>query len=119
MHGVPPQPAKVQLVPITLPGVPPERARPLSIGRIRLDARDVYLNVPGYGPALLLSPVDPDMYIFAEANALWAFSSAAGVRRLTAERAGVFDYATLAQRQREGEVILYWAAAPLWSPDGR
>ena len=40
-------------------------------------------------------------------------------RRVTATRVGAYDFDSLAAKQREGEVILYWAAAPALSPDAR
>lgn len=53
-----------------------------------------------------------------ERDGLW-LDSAGEPRRLTAARVDGFDYEALAAKQREGEVILYWAAAPVPSPDGR
>ena len=53
-----------------------------------------------------------------ERDGLWLVEGGAR-RRVTATRVGSFDYDTLAAKQREGEVILYWAAAPALSPDAR
>lgn len=43
----------------------------------------------------------------------------AAPRRLVGDTAGGFVRSELAAKQREGLVILYWAAAPVPSPDGR
>jgi hypothetical protein len=117
--GEPAQSAAAELVLLTLPGVPADQARPLRIGRVRLAGRDVYFTAPGWSPSLIPSPTDPNLYLFGEGNALWTFTPGRDVRRLTAERVAEFDRAALAARQREGEVILYWATDPVWSPDGR
>lgn len=39
----------VELVPLTLPGIPPEQANTLRVARVRVDADDVYFTVPGQG----------------------------------------------------------------------
>ena len=108
-----------ELVPLTLPGIPPERATTLTIARVRLDAGEIYFTAPGQGVDLHRSPVRPDLYVFEAANRLWMLGPATGARQLTADRAGDLDFAELAARQREGEVILYWATTPVWSPDAR
>jgi hypothetical protein len=61
----------------------------------------------------------PRLVVTEERDGLWARDSAGDPRRLTALRVGGFHYDSLAALQREGEVILYWAAAPAISPDGR
>lgn len=53
-----------------------------------------------------------------ERDGLWLTDASGARRRVTATRVGPFDYDSLAAKQREGEVILYWAAAPVLSPDG-
>jgi hypothetical protein len=114
-----PRRVEAEVVPLSLPDIPAERARPLAVARIRLDGADVYFGLPTAGPTLLASPTDPEVTVFEEANALWVLAAAGLPRRITAERVGDFAFGELAARQREGEVILYWAAAPVWSPDGR
>jgi hypothetical protein len=115
----PPRTATAALVPLQLPGVAAERTRPLRVGRVRIGGRDIYFTPPGWAPPLLPSPADPNVYAFGEADALWLFRPGQDVRRLTAERTGEYDRAQLATLQREGQVILYWASDPVWSPDGR
>ena len=117
--GGPPRTARAELISLELPGLPLDPMRPLRVGRVAIGSHDIYFTAPGWAPVLLPSPTDPNLYLFEEANALWAFRPGEPVRRLTAERSGEFDRAQLAARQREGEVILYWATSPVWSPDGR
>jgi hypothetical protein len=57
-----------EVIPITLPGIPPEQAPSLSIARVRLDARDIYFSVPGEGTELRRSPSGRDLYLFEAAN---------------------------------------------------
>ena len=56
--------------------------------------------------------------VVEERDGIW-LDSAGTRRRLTAMRVGAYDHDSLAAKQREGEVILYWAAAPTLSPDAR
>ena len=52
-------------------------------------------------------------------DGVYATDATGASRRVTALRVDGFDYDSLAAKQREGAVILYWAAAPVPSPDGR
>lgn len=56
--------------------------------------------------------------VVEERDGLWLVNDDAR-RRVTAMRVGPYDFESLAAKQREGEVILYWAAAPALSPDAR
>ena len=66
-------------------------------------------------PARVAAPVEA----FELDDAIWIRESDGQARRLTADRVDGFDRQALAAKQREGEVILYWAAVPAPSPDGR
>jgi hypothetical protein len=109
---------ELTVVELDLPGVPPERARPLAVGSTTLNGREVRVQLPGRSPALEHPPADPSLAAFGEDDHLWLLE-AGGVRRLTVERTAGFALEELRARQREGEVILYWAAVPVWSPDAR
>lgn len=113
------QPLFARTLELTLPGVPVARARPLRVGVASIDGVDVVFPLRGASPPLLPSPVDPGFVVFEEADAIWRLDPDGAVRRLTATSVGGFDFDSLAARQSEGRVILYWAAAPIWSPDGR
>jgi hypothetical protein len=109
---------ELAVVELELPGVPPERTRPLAVGRATLAGREVHVQLPARSPALEHPAADPSLAAFGEDDHLWLLD-AGGIRRLTAERTGGFSLEELRARQREGEVILYWAAVPVWSPDAR
>jgi hypothetical protein len=111
--------ADVDVIALTLPDIPTAQARTLSLGGVRVGDREIYFGIPTAGPLLLPSPTDPEFYAFEAANSLWGLRRPGVVQRLSAERVGEFDYHVLSARQREGQVILYWAAAPVWSLDGR
>ena len=57
--------------------------------------------------------------ISEERDGLWLTDSTGRRERLTALHVVGYAYGELATRQREGEVILYWAAAPVPDPRGR
>jgi hypothetical protein len=88
------------------------------VGRIGSGETSYLVTIPGASPTLIPSPAGEKTFLFEESNALWLVQAGVVAERLTADRVGIFDRAVLEARQREGEVILYWAAAPLWSPDG-
>ncbi|HEX6589928.1 MAG TPA: hypothetical protein VF039_13070 [Longimicrobiales bacterium] len=54
--------------------------------------------------------------VLEERDALWLVEDDGTRRRITAPRVAGFDYDSLALKQVEGRVILYWAAAPVLSP---
>lgn len=54
--------------------------------------------------------------ITEERDGLWLRSADGAPRRVTALRVDGFDYDSLAAKQQEGRVILYWAAAPVLAP---
>ena len=54
--------------------------------------------------------------VIEERDALWLVDADGTRRRITAPRVAGFDRDSLAAKQVEGRVILYWAAAPVLSP---
>ena len=67
------------------------------------------------GPQLIPSPKNEEVYAFEHEHGIWVFKSRErSVNRLTSD-AGLDS---LLAKQREGEVILYWASNPLWTGDG-
>jgi hypothetical protein len=109
---------EIGVLELTLPGVPQEQWRSLAVGRATLGGREVHVQLPGRSPALEHPAADATLAVFDEADHLWLLDGGAP-RRLTAERGGGFDLEELRTRQHEGEVILYWAAVPVWGPDAR
>jgi hypothetical protein len=84
-----------------------------TVSFVRIDDGRFYWSVT---PQLRLirSPTDPQVYAFEYRNAIWLFEAPDTVRKLTLD-AGLDS---LLPKQREGEVILYWTADPVWSGDG-
>jgi hypothetical protein len=70
-------------------------------------------------PSPLPSPVDPGAALVERDHRIWLRDRSGRLRQLTADTTGEHRFAELFARQREGEVILYWATVPMWSPDGR
>lgn len=70
-------------------------------------------------PAPLPSPVDPGTTLVERDHRIWLRDRSGRLRQLTADTTGEHRFGELFARQREGEVILYWATVPMWSPDGR
>lgn len=68
---------------------------------------------------LLQSPGDAGAFLFERDHRVWLLDASGRLHQLTADTTGRYRFADLFGRQREGEVILYWAADPLWSPDGQ
>jgi hypothetical protein len=112
---------------LRLPAAPYEPAPDpnLRVGHATLGGEPVLFTLPAAGPALLPAPGDPDRYLFEAAGTLWLLELEGQPRRAVADRvaggeaAVAYDRERLAALQREGAVILYWAAAPVWRPDGR
>lgn len=70
-------------------------------------------------PSLSQSPVDAGTSLVERDHRIWLRDATGRQRQLTADTTGEHRFAELFARQREGEVILYWATVPLWSPDGK
>ena len=70
-------------------------------------------------PSLLQSPVDAGLTLVERDHRIWLRDRSGRLRQLTADTTGEHRFAELFARQREGEVILYWATVPMWSPDGK
>jgi WD40 repeat protein len=92
----------------------------LLVRSARFRGRQVLFNAAGDGPRLLPSPTDADTYIFAHSDHLWRLSRGGTPQPVTRDAVHGFDRQRLREQaqQREG-VYLIWAAAPMWSPDGR
>ena len=67
------------------------------------------------GPQLIQSPANEELYALEHEHAVWVFKS----RERTMNKLTLDDgLDSLLAKQREGEVILYWAANPMWTGDG-
>jgi hypothetical protein len=118
--GEPPQPIAGRTIRLTFPdGADRSESPNVEVVEVDLGAEEAYFGFPGPTPPLTADPSGESGYVFESRNRLWAFSPPAPVRQLTSDTVGRYAFATLASRQREGAVILYWAAAPTWSPDGK
>ena len=94
-----------------------ERPDTLRLQSLMFDGETVLYARAGDGPVLYQSPVEPRLYVAEHGNHLWLVT-AAGATRLTADTVQGIARDTLRAQQREGVRHLFWAATPLWSPDG-
>jgi WD40 repeat protein len=92
----------------------------LLVRRAQFRGRHFLFNAAGDGPRLLPSPTDAGTYIFAHSDHLWRLSIGGTPQPVTSDAVRGFDRRRLREQaqQREG-VYLIWAAAPIWSPDGK
>ena len=84
------------------------------IAFVRLRNGEFFATATGQ-PTLYRSPVGAQLYAFEHGDAIWVLKATGTLHKLTLE----YDLDTLRTRQREGSVILYWSANPVWSGDGR
>jgi hypothetical protein len=87
---------------------------PGPIHLVRIDNGRFYASATGQ-PQLLPSPTDSLRYAFEHEHAIWVFKPPHELRKFTLD----YDRDTLITKQREGVVILYWSARPMWSADGK
>ena len=67
------------------------------------------------GPNLIQSPTNSELYAFEHKHLIWLFKSREQtMNKLTLD----VGLDSLLAKQREGEVILYWASNPQWTGDG-
>jgi hypothetical protein len=85
---------------------------PIQIARIAGGLH--YASLSGQTP-LIRSPADSQVYAVELPDGIWAFNTPNEMRKLTLDE----GRSELEARQREGVVILYWAASPVWSADGK
>ena len=81
---------------------------------VRIRGGEFFATVTGQ-PVLQPSPTDSQLYAFEHGDAIWALKAPGTLHKLTLD----YDLDTLRTRQREGSVILYWSANPVWSGDGK
>ena len=67
------------------------------------------------GPNLIQSPTNAELYAFEHEHSVWLFKSREQTMTMLTRDVGLDS---LVAKQREGEVILYWAANPQWTGDG-
>ncbi|HEY0671933.1 MAG TPA: hypothetical protein VGD27_06690 [Longimicrobiales bacterium] len=91
----------------------PAGASVIEIVRAIAGADTFYFAGSGVSP-FTRSPADPRLYLFEYENGIWVFNAPTGLNKLTLDD----GLDSLRSLQREGEVILYWATAPMWSGDG-
>lgn len=110
---------------VTLRGADSAGARPVWVARTGSEFGRLLVDVPGATPRLLPFPGDRGRWIFEEAGRLWMLDAAGTepfgalvAEPLVVDRVGPYDRSELSARQREGESILYWAAAPEVEPGG-
>ncbi|HEY0306009.1 MAG TPA: hypothetical protein VGC44_13645 [Longimicrobiales bacterium] len=84
------------------------------IGVVRIGAGRMYAAATGQ-PRFLPSPTDTLLYAIEQMDGIWVFKAPDEMHKLTLDD----DRDTLITRQREGAVILYWSARPVWSADGK
>jgi hypothetical protein len=63
------------------------------------------------------SPVEPGLYVVEHENRLWLIADS-GVAQLTADTVPGIARDTLRSQSAEGGPHLFWAARPMWTPDG-
>ena len=85
-----------------------------AIAVVRIGAGAFYAASTGQ-PRLLPSPTDTLLYAIEQMDGIWVFKAPDEMHKLTLDD----DRDTLVTRQREGAVILYWSARPVWSADGQ
>lgn len=90
----------------------------LRVGRGRVGGDVVLFGLPRGGPPLLPLEDGGPTYVLEAAGTLWTVSAAGEARRLVADSVGPYRRQRLEALQREGEVILYWAAVPVVAPGG-
>jgi heat shock protein HslJ len=106
---------------------PTARADPHALGEGPRDTLRLYslgfaggrvvFPQPGEAPPLLESPTRPGVYVVERDDRLWLLDDS-GVVRLTADTVAGIARDTLRLHTREAGPHLFWAATPLWNPDG-
>lgn len=91
----------------------PAGASVIEIVRATARADTFYFAGSGVSP-FTRSPADAHLYLFEHENGIWVFKTPASLNKLTLDD----GLDSLRSLQREGEVILYWATAPMWSGAG-
>lgn len=89
----------------------------LRLYSLEFEGRPVLFAQTGEAPAPRESPVEPGLYVVEHDDRLWLVRPT-GVTRLTADTTRGIARERLRSQQREGVRSLFWAAGPLWSPDG-
>ena len=89
-------------------------ANTLQLTRVQTGDGDFYFN-PAGTPRLIRSPAQSHLYAFEHEDAIWVWKASDSTMNKLSLDDGL---PALRARQREGEVILYWTADPMWTGDG-
>ena len=89
----------------------------LHLYSLGFQGRRVFFVQTGDAPTLIESPTEAGLYVVEHNDRLWLLADS-GVSRLTADTVRGIARDTLRLKTNETGPHLFWAASPVWSPDG-
>ena len=89
----------------------------LRLYSLGFQGRRVFFAQTGDAPAPNESPTEAGLYVIEHNDRLWLLADS-GVSRLTADTVRGIARDTLRLKTKEMGPHLFWAASPVWSPDG-